>query len=145
MQSPIQTISPLRQRIVEDMRMCKIMPKTQSVRAPQKLPVILSKDEMSRLIAASDTSSTRRHCHWPMAPGCVLARSSRSKFIPLLERFFIDNQGPAFVCGLLQNMPACALQQRIRSTCRAVDALEREFLGLLFQRKQELRPDALPT
>ena len=119
MESPSQTVSPLRQRMIEDMRMRKLMPRTreayiravrkfakflgrspetatdedlrrfqlhlidqgtspitlnativglnflfsvtlgrpetmakmQSVRVPQKLPVILSKDEMSRLIA----------------------------------------------------------------------------------------------
>jgi integrase/recombinase XerD len=39
MQSSIQTVSPLRQRMLEDMRMCHLVPKTQSayIRAVGKL------------------------------------------------------------------------------------------------------------
>jgi len=61
MQSSIQTVSPLRQRMTEDMRMRKLKPNTQaayilmakmqSVRVPHKLPVVLSKEEVTRLIA----------------------------------------------------------------------------------------------
>ena len=57
----------------------EVMAKMQSVRVPHRLPVVLSKEEGPDCSVQSDTSSTRQPCHWPMAPGCVLAKWSRSR------------------------------------------------------------------
>jgi integrase len=57
--SPEQ-ISPLRRRMIEDMRMRKLYTKTQDtyVRVARDLPVVLSREEASRLI---ESASTLKH------------------------------------------------------------------------------------
>jgi site-specific recombinase XerD len=55
----------------------ELMARMQPVKVPRTLPVVLSPEEVSRLIAAArNASSTRRPCRWLTAPGCVPARSS---------------------------------------------------------------------
>ena len=41
---------------------------------PRNLPVVLSRDEVARLLNATPASSTRQHCRSPMAPAYVLRR-----------------------------------------------------------------------
>ena len=80
MTQPISTITPLRQRMIEDMKLRKLSSKTQAsyllavkkltrflghspatdvaskmrtVPVPRKLPVVLNRDEAARLIAAA--------------------------------------------------------------------------------------------
>jgi integrase/recombinase XerD len=55
----------------------ELMAKMQHVRVPRKLPVILSPEEVGRLIAAAPTSSIRPPCRWPTALAFASARSSR--------------------------------------------------------------------
>lgn len=56
-----------------------LMARMQSVRVPLKLPVILSKDEVARLIAPPATSSTRSLYPWPMGRVCASVKCSRSR------------------------------------------------------------------
>ena len=64
-----------------DITLCRpeLMLKMTHVDVPRKLPVILSPEEVGRLIAAAPTSSTRPPCLWPMARACESARWSRSR------------------------------------------------------------------
>ena len=57
----------------------ELMLKMTHVAVPRKLPVILSPEEVGRLIAAAPTSSTRPPCRWPTARACASARWSRSR------------------------------------------------------------------
>lgn len=47
------------------------------VHLPRKLPVILSPEEVGRLIAAAPYVKPRRPCPWPTAPAFASARSPR--------------------------------------------------------------------
>jgi integrase/recombinase XerD len=52
----------------------ELMAKMQPVKVPRTLPVVLSREEVSRLIAAAWNSSTRPRYPSPTAPGCAPAR-----------------------------------------------------------------------
>ena len=49
----------------------ELLAKMQHVQVPRTLPVVLSREEAARLIAAAPTSSTKRRCRWPMAQACA--------------------------------------------------------------------------
>ena len=53
----------------------EVMAKMQPVRVPRTLPVVLSREEVARLIAATATSNTRPRSRWPTGLGCAPARS----------------------------------------------------------------------
>ena len=57
----------------------ELMLKMTHVAMQRKLPVILSPEEVGRLIAAAPTSSTRPPCRWPAARDCASARWSLSR------------------------------------------------------------------
>ena len=53
----------------------ELMAKMQPVRVPRTLPVVLSREEVARLIAAArEPEASRRRCRWPTAQGCAPAR-----------------------------------------------------------------------
>ena len=53
----------------------EVMAKMQPVRVPRTLPVVLSREEVSRLIAATGTSNTRPRSRWPTGRGFAPAKS----------------------------------------------------------------------
>jgi len=57
-----------------------------TVREPRKLPVILSPQEVTRLLDAAPGLKTGRHCRLPMAPVCAPRRWSRSRSRTLIAR-----------------------------------------------------------
>jgi integrase/recombinase XerD len=63
MDTTTRTDSPLRQRMLEDMRMCKLEPKTQEahIRAARKLTVYLHR--------SPDTATVGGSAQLPTAPG----------------------------------------------------------------------------
>ena len=58
-----------------------LMSRMSPVRVPQTLPVVLSREEVARLLAAVTNRKHQRHCRWPTARVCAPARSSRSRSV----------------------------------------------------------------
>jgi integrase/recombinase XerD len=54
-----------------------LLAKMQPVHVPRTLPVVLSRDEVARLIRPRPTSRCRPRCPSPTAPACAPAKSSR--------------------------------------------------------------------
>ena len=55
----------------------EVMAKMHPVRVRRTLPIILSREEVARLIEAAKTSSTAQRCRWRMGRACASAKSPR--------------------------------------------------------------------
>ena len=53
----------------------EVLAKVSHVHEAEKLPVILSMEEVTRLLKSAATSSTRQRCRWPTGRGCAPAKS----------------------------------------------------------------------
>jgi hypothetical protein len=55
----------------------QLMAKMSHVHQPRKLPTVLGRAEVERLLEAAPRLSTRPPCQWPPAPDCAPPRWSR--------------------------------------------------------------------